>query len=196
MVISSPWNICGGTSRTTNVGPQRRASTRRRRTAKSLRSRSGGEPRSVGDRSSTGLIATVCSFAEYRPHHASRCAPHLARPAGASSMGTRRSRRQVVTVMPCVSRHRLAPRRRPELRHHALGEEPQALHGLLVPVRGRIMEQERGQSGLVAERVELGDHRLGRAVHERRGGEGVVVQGVDAAASPRRCRDTPRSPNS
>ena len=58
------------------------------------------------------------------------------------------------------------------------------------------MEQERGQPGLVAERAEPGDHGLGRAVHERRRGEGVVVQGVDAAASPRRCRDTPTSPRS
>ena len=42
------------------------------------------------------------------------------------------------------------------------------------------MEQERGQSGLVAQRAEPGDHGLGGAVHESRRGEGVVVQGVHA----------------
>ncbi len=78
----------------------------------------------------------------------------------------------------CVSHPRLAPRRRPKRRHHALGEEPQALHGLLVSIGGRIMEQERGQPGLVAERTEPRDHGLGGAVHQRRRGESVIVQGV------------------
>ena len=114
-----------------------------------------------GAGSITGLIATACLLVDVGP--AMPVNAHLTWPAqaGASSMVTRRSPHQVVTVMPCVSCHRLAPRRRPELRHHALRKEAQALHRVLVPVIGRIVEEERGQSGLVAERVELGDHRLG-----------------------------------
>src|SRR5437016_11828856 len=63
--------------------------------------------------------------------------------------------------------------RRPKGWHHTFGKEPQALHGLLVPIGGRIVEQERGQAGLVAQRAEPGGHGLGGAVHEGRRGEGV-----------------------
>ena len=42
------------------------------------------------------------------------------------------------------------------------------------------MEQERGQSSLVAQCAEPGDHGLGGAVHEGCRGEGIVGQGVHA----------------
>ncbi len=80
----------------------------------------------------------------------------------------------------CVSHPRLAPRRRPKRRHHALGEEPQALHGLLVSIGGRIMEQERGQPGLVAERTEPRDHATSTWPHAGFWSRGAGASGTCA----------------